>query len=102
MAFSMRVPTDREFQRPQSTRTGEPSEGKRSQKIRHFARPARIGRSDLLSRAPELAPLPNKKVVIVGLGCLGSTTAMSLARAGVGELHLVDHDFVDPATTGRW
>jgi len=35
------------------------------------------------------------KVVVIGLGALGSTIANILARAGVGTLGLVDRDFVD-------
>jgi len=35
-----------------------------------------------------------KKVLIVGVGALGSTSAMLLARAGIGKLVLVDFDVV--------
>ena len=39
--------------------------------------------------------LKNSKVLIVGLGGLGSPVALYLAAAGVGELHLADFDSVD-------
>ncbi|MDR2227483.1 MAG: ThiF family adenylyltransferase, partial [Providencia sp.] len=36
--------------------------------------------------------LKNSKVLIVGLGGLGSPASLYLASAGVGELWLADHD----------
>jgi molybdopterin/thiamine biosynthesis adenylyltransferase len=66
---------------------------------------ARVGRAapdDMVERAPELRPLRSKTVGIVGLGCIGGPSTLELARAGTGELRIVDHDFVDPATTVRW
>nr|WP_305777927.1 molybdopterin-synthase adenylyltransferase MoeB [Pseudomonas sp. Hg5Tf] len=39
--------------------------------------------------------LKNSRVLIVGLGGLGSPVALYLAAAGVGELHLADFDTVD-------
>lgn len=40
-------------------------------------------------------------VGIAGLGGLGSNCAMSLARAGIGKLVLVDFDIVDPTNLNR-
>ncbi|SFC17805.1 sulfur carrier protein ThiS adenylyltransferase ThiF [Ruminococcus albus] len=40
-------------------------------------------------------------VVICGLGGLGSNVAVSLARAGVGKLHLIDFDKVDISNLNR-
>ncbi|TWR80762.1 molybdopterin-synthase adenylyltransferase MoeB [Pseudomonas saxonica] len=39
--------------------------------------------------------LKNSRVLIVGVGGLGSPVALYLAAAGVGELHLADFDCVD-------
>jgi adenylyltransferase/sulfurtransferase len=39
--------------------------------------------------------LLSSKVVILGLGALGSVTASNLARAGVGYLRLIDRDYVE-------
>ena len=39
--------------------------------------------------------LKNSRVLIIGLGGLGSPVALYLAAAGVGELHLADFDRVD-------
>jgi molybdopterin/thiamine biosynthesis adenylyltransferase len=60
------------------------------------------GPDDLRARMPELTPLADKTVVVFGLGCVGAPSALELVRAGVGQVRLVDHDLVDPATVGRW
>jgi molybdopterin/thiamine biosynthesis adenylyltransferase len=39
--------------------------------------------------------LLNSRVVIIGCGALGSAQAEALARAGVGNLRIVDRDFVE-------
>lgn len=41
------------------------------------------------------------RVAIAGLGGLGSTIAVALARAGVGYLHLIDFDRVDISNLNR-
>lgn len=41
-------------------------------------------------------------MAVFGLGCLGAPSTFEFARASVGELRLLDHDVVDPATTMRW
>lgn len=41
------------------------------------------------------------KVAVCGLGGLGSNIAVSLARAGVGRLHLIDFDTVDITNLNR-
>ena len=43
----------------------------------------------------------NASVAICGLGGLGSNIAISLARAGVGRLHLIDFDNVDLSNMNR-
>lgn len=43
----------------------------------------------------------NARVVVVGVGSLGSTVAPLLARAGVGYLWLVDPEFLEDANLGR-
>lgn len=45
--------------------------------------------------------LQNSKVLIIGLGGLGSPVAIYLAAAGVGELVLVDFDLVDLSNLQR-
>ncbi len=41
------------------------------------------------------------RVAVCGLGGLGSNVAIALARAGVGHLHLVDFDVVEPTNLNR-
>lgn len=41
------------------------------------------------------------KVAIAGLGGLGSSVAISLARSGVGTLLLIDYDVVEPSNLNR-
>lgn len=41
------------------------------------------------------------RVAIAGLGGLGSNIAVALARTGVGHLHLVDFDIVEPSNLNR-
>ena len=45
--------------------------------------------------------LHNASVMVIGVGGLGSPLAMYLAGAGVGEIHLVDHDEVDVSNLPR-
>ncbi|MFB4211817.1 ThiF family adenylyltransferase [Shouchella sp. JSM 1781072] len=47
------------------------------------------------------AKLLHSKVLIVGLGALGTVIANHLARAGVGSLRLVDRDFVEMSNLQR-
>lgn len=63
---------------------------------------SRGGASDLRERVPELQPLAGLAVTVVGLGGLGAPSAIEFARAGIGKLVLVDHDFVDAGTAVRW
>ncbi|MDD2414645.1 MAG: ThiF family adenylyltransferase, partial [Eubacteriaceae bacterium] len=41
------------------------------------------------------------RAAVAGLGGLGSTIAIALARAGVGHLHLIDFDRVDSSNLNR-
>ena len=45
--------------------------------------------------------LSASRVVIVGCGAIGSALAGLLARAGVGELRIIDRDFVEPSNLQR-
>lgn len=45
--------------------------------------------------------IANARVAVAGLGGLGSNIAISLARIGVGHLHLVDFDRVDLTNLNR-
>lgn len=62
-----------------------------------------LDRNDILSRdlSGTAKSLENSKVVMVGVGSLGSTVALQLARSGVGELVLIDPDILESANLGR-
>lgn len=60
------------------------------------------GRETLIQRAPYLRPLRDKSALVVGLGTLGSPLALQLARAGLGQLHLLDSDLLQVGNTIRW
>lgn len=61
-----------------------------------------IGKENLLARVPTLSSLDSKKVLLVGLGAIGSVIAGQLARAGIGHLALLDDDFVQVGNMPRW
>jgi len=62
----------------------------------------RAGLSDLGARVPAFSALAGTKVAIVGLGAIGAPIAIELARNGVAELRLLDHDTVEPGNSVRW
>lgn len=43
----------------------------------------------------------NKHVLIIGLGALGSASAESLVRAGIGKLTIIDRDYVESSNLQR-
>lgn len=60
------------------------------------------GRDALLLRAgPDAKQLQGRRVAILGVGAIGSHAAEELARAGVGNLLLVDYDVLWPANLVR-
>lgn len=69
---------------------------------RYFARAGRGGLADLSARVPELAALSAQKVAQIGLGGIGGPTAIGLARSLIGELRILDYDYLDPGTSVRW
>lgn len=68
----------------------------------YLARADRFTRENYQARVPRLSPVADKKVLIVGLGAVGSSCAWQLARAGVGTLNLMDFDHVQLGNLPRW
>lgn len=71
----------------------------------------RYSRGQALWRWMDLAPhrsswdtqlrLRQARVVVIGVGGVGSHAALALALSGIGELHLVDHDVVELPNLNR-
>lgn len=60
-----------------------------------------LSRTERLIGIEAVETLKNSKVVILGIGGVGSFTAEALARTGVGKLVLVDKDTVDITNLNR-
>jgi tRNA A37 threonylcarbamoyladenosine dehydratase len=60
-----------------------------------------ISRTVALIGEEKLDKLINSHVLVVGLGGIGSFAAEFIARAGVGEMTIVDGDVVDPSNRNR-
>ncbi len=58
-------------------------------------------RTERVIGAEGLEKLANAKVAVFGLGGVGSYIAEALARAGVGELHIIDGDKIDVSNINR-
>lgn len=64
--------------------------------------PTPISQRDRLRRAgPDSAALASKRVVVFGVGAIGSHVASTLSRSGVGQLVIVDGDVKLPAGVVR-
>jgi molybdopterin/thiamine biosynthesis adenylyltransferase len=68
----------------------------------YLVRGTRAGRDDLRCRVPELRPLADKCVSLVGLGSLGAPSAIELARDSLGKLKIADFDDVEAGSVCRW
>lgn len=53
-----------------------------------------ISQVKLFNRSPNLQPLSKKHILILGLGTIGSSMAVDLAKTGIGQLTLIDSDSV--------
>ena len=58
-------------------------------------------RSELLLGAEGLSRLANARVMVIGIGGVGSSCAEALVRGGVGHLVFVDGDVVQPSNLNR-
>ncbi len=60
-----------------------------------------LERTELLLKQDGLNRLSKAKILVVGLGGVGSFAAEFLARAGVGNMHIADGDIVDITNINR-
>jgi molybdopterin/thiamine biosynthesis adenylyltransferase len=70
--------------------------------IYSLARSESVNLGIIKARVPSLNPLADKKVLLIGIGAIGSMIAWQLARSGVGTLNLIDQDFVQTGNLPRW
>jgi molybdopterin/thiamine biosynthesis adenylyltransferase len=67
----------------------------------HLVRAGYAGAADMSERVPELSGLGDRHVAVLGAGALGSTVVEHLARAGVGQLTVLDRDHLEPGNLVR-
>jgi hypothetical protein len=67
-----------------------------------YPHPIHVVSSEVNVRIPKLKSLRDKTISIVGLGALGAPMVIEFAKAGVGEIRILDYDIVDAATSVRW
>lgn len=60
-----------------------------------------LERTELLIGKPNIEKLSNSHVLVVGLGGVGAYAAEQLCRSGIGELTIVDGDFIHPTNINR-
>lgn len=60
-----------------------------------------LERTELLLKQDGLEKLSNARILVIGLGGVGSFAAEFLARAGVGTMHIADGDIVDITNINR-
>lgn len=60
-----------------------------------------LSRTSLLIGDDALQTLTRKHVMVVGMGGVGSFAAEFIARAGIGEMTIIDGDVVDPTNRNR-
>lgn len=60
-----------------------------------------LDRLELLVGKEKIKLLKKKKVLICGVGGVGSFVAEALARSGIGHIDIVDFDVVDPSNLNR-
>lgn len=58
-------------------------------------------RLNLIYNDQQLKTIKNSTIMIIGLGGVGSATAISLARSGVGRIILIDYDIVEKSNINR-
>jgi molybdopterin/thiamine biosynthesis adenylyltransferase len=63
--------------------------------VEHLARTNALTASERARRLPELHGLGQVGALVVGAGSLGSPVVFELAKAGIGQVDVVDNDFLD-------
>ena len=61
----------------------------------------KFSRTELLIGSDSMKILSKSTAVIFGIGGVGSFTAEAVARSGVGNIFLIDHDKIDETNINR-
>ena len=106
LSFIQRANTDvdtasRSYNSGQRFETAGEDPAGMSSKIKYTGAIAAYTQYERNAGLSETTVLKDKSVAVVGCGSLGSTLALSLARAGVGRFHLFDPDRLDPVNIAR-
>lgn len=64
-------------------------------RVLRMARAQALTEAERKRRIPELVGLERAGVLVVGAGSVGAPVVMELAKAGVGRIHIADHDHYD-------
>lgn len=67
-----------------------------------LVRGIRAGETDIFVRVPSLAPLRDRQVALFGIGGIGAPSSVEFGKAGLGVLHAVERDHLDPGNSVRW
>ncbi|KGH44959.1 hypothetical protein IN07_20365 [Modestobacter caceresii] len=90
--------TQQQVKRGRGQRGVPPAPGKTTT---HLIRAGYAGQADMAARVPELVGLQDRHAAVFGVGALGSTVTEHLARAGIGQLTVVDRDHLEPGNLVR-
>ncbi|MGJ9373833.1 ThiF family adenylyltransferase [Nesterenkonia sp. CF4.4] len=92
------IPPDRK-----ARKSGNPARQKprRAPSSYHLVRSGRIGPTDMRARIDSATGLDSKRVLLIGVGAVGSVIADQLSRAGIEGLTIIDHDVLEPGNLVR-
>lgn len=68
----------------------------------HLVQAHRAGPEDLAIRIPEMSPLSDMKVVVVGAGGLGAPSVIEFAKAQVNDITIVEPEPLEPGNSVRY
>jgi molybdopterin/thiamine biosynthesis adenylyltransferase/ubiquitin-protein ligase len=73
----------------------EARRGEAALSVRRIAQAQALTLTERQRRLPELGGFESQRMLVIGAGSLGGSIALELAKAGIGELDIVDSDTYD-------
>lgn len=85
------------------TKSGHPARQvpQRAPSTFQLVRSGRVGLEDMRARLEPTSSTFSRKVLLLGAGAIGSVIADQLARSGIDELTVIDHDVLEPGNLVR-